>query len=180
MVRRTAVISFRLILILMFAYSGYSKFTDPAYFMKTLEKYELFSEALIPFLTFYVPVLEILLAVALSLPFVYKQALVCNLCLLLIFEAALLSLILRDLDVDCGCLGSFGSTPLIAFIRNIIIIATVIFLISLQASSFAPFEWSLRSSFIAINVLELRWRTSMTSPYPPDPICFIHLYCFST
>jgi putative oxidoreductase len=129
MVRRTVVILLRLMFVALFAYSGWVKLKDPYAFSQMLDNYQLFSKGMLPFLTSYIPLLELTLSLSLLLPVTYKAALYGNVFLLMVFQGALLSLLIRGIDADCGCLGSLGSSPIFAVMRNFILLGITMFLI---------------------------------------------------
>jgi putative oxidoreductase len=128
MVRRTVIVICYILFIAMFAYSGWAKFADPGAFSTTLKNYKILSIDWIPFFTFYIPAVEVILAVAFFIPYTRRASLFSCFFLILGFQVALSSLLIRGIDADCGCLGNLGSSPLVALVRNFILLAALVFL----------------------------------------------------
>jgi putative oxidoreductase len=126
MVHSTRVV--RLLFVILLAYSGSSKLFDSAAFASSLQAYAFLPEAWLHFFIYYIPVLEIVIAIALVIPSTYKAALLGGLVLISVFQVALSSLLLRGIDADCGCLGSFGSSPATALVRNFFLLTALLFL----------------------------------------------------
>ena len=126
MVRSTRII--RLLFVILLVYSGSSKLFEPAAFASSLQAYAFLPEAWLHFFVSYIPVLEIVIATSLVIPSTYKAALLSALVLISVFQVALSSLLLRGIDADCGCLGSLGSSPATALVRNCFLLAALLFL----------------------------------------------------
>ena len=107
------------LLSVLFMFSAWAKFVSPEVFVDALKSYRLFSNEVILFLVHYVPALEVILSIFLLIPTTVRQGMLASLLLFLAFEVVLLTLLLRDIDADCGCFGKFGGTPKWAFIKNI-------------------------------------------------------------
>lgn len=95
----------------LFFYAGFAKLRDPSAFAREIANYQLFPE-LAPHAAASLPAIEIVAALALLLPLErWRRAgalLVFG--LLATFLVAVTSVVLRGVDIDCGCFGS-GSGP---------------------------------------------------------------------
>ena len=99
---------------------------DPLAFALSIESFKLLPNALIPPITYFFPVVEIVLGVALVAGFWARQAGLLALGLYITFTVALASVLLRGLNVECGCFaGLVGGDKVTWFsvFRNTIFIA---------------------------------------------------------
>jgi uncharacterized membrane protein YphA (DoxX/SURF4 family) len=117
-------------LALVFLYAGSVKLMDPKAFARSISKYDLAPDFLLPVLAVGLPMVEILGAVGLI--FAVRGSLSLIFGLLLFFVAVLWYGILNDLDVDCGC---FSPEELQAqaglwqaFYRDLVMIGAAIYL----------------------------------------------------
>lgn len=133
----TATLSFvfRIIIGGIFLISGLAKISDPIRFMLTLREFRLFPEIIIPFAAIYLPWLEFILGLFILLGILYRTSSLILACLNLSFTLAILSLILRGIEVDCGCFGLLADMLKIpdladmkAVIRNLIFIGISIYI----------------------------------------------------
>ena len=116
-----------ILLVALFLFTAWAKFTEPQIFVDALKAYQLFPESLIPIIVYYIPILEVLLAMGLISPKFRKDALWASLILMVVFEVVLSSFLLRGLEGDCGCFGKFGGTPLSALVKNLFIISLILY-----------------------------------------------------
>ena len=93
----------RLILGMIFLYSGISKLIDPQSFAVIIEAFGLVPEILIDPIALGLPVLEII--VAFGLLFDIRGSLAVTTALMVLFIAILGYAIHMGLDIDCGCFG---------------------------------------------------------------------------
>ncbi|TAG28805.1 MAG: methylamine utilization MauE [Verrucomicrobia bacterium] len=108
------------------ALAGGLKLQNPAQFAVEIGNYSLFSAPMPQLAALYLPWLEICLALALLLPASRKVANRLSQQLLTIFCAALISTLIRGLDVECGCFGSATTTRAEwALARNCLFIAVL-------------------------------------------------------
>lgn len=98
-------LAFRLTLGVIFCASGLAKIPDPLSFISTLWAFKLFPEPIVPLLTIYVPWLELELGLLLILGLFWRTGALLIGLLNVTFALALLSLVIRGIDVDCGCFG---------------------------------------------------------------------------
>lgn len=126
MVKATEIVTC-ILLVFLFGFTAWAKLSAPEVFVDALKAYQLFPDKLTPIIVYYVPILEIALAVGLVLPKYFKDALRASLILMGIFQALLLSFLLRDLEGDCGCFGKLGGTPGWSFVKNLFIIGLILY-----------------------------------------------------
>lgn len=128
--KTTATIA-RIVIGLLFIFSGLLKigvfkgYGDPYAFASAVKAFHILHGDMILFTTFAIPWLEIICGSLLVIGFWTRAAAqVINL-MLVIFIIAMITVIYRKLDVDCGCFGEyFGATVgYVSIIRNIVLIA---------------------------------------------------------
>ena len=102
-----AIVSFifRIITGGIFLVSGLAKISDPVRFLLTLREFRLFPEVIVPFASVYLPWLEFVLGLSLVLGVMYRTSALMLAGLNALFIIAIGSVILRGIEVDCGCFG---------------------------------------------------------------------------
>ncbi len=120
---------FRILVGGIFLLAGLAKISDPARFILTLRKFELFPDLSIRFLAIYLPWLEFVLGLFIILGLLYRTSSLILACLNAAFTLAILSVIIRGIEVDCGCFGLLADMLKLpdmadykAVIRNLIFI----------------------------------------------------------
>jgi len=96
---------FRTVLGGLFLVSGVAKILDPIRFLFTLREFRLFPGVIEPLLALFLPWLELVLGLLLVLGLFTRTSALLLACLNLLFLAAILSVILRGIEIDCGCFG---------------------------------------------------------------------------
>ena len=96
----------------VFLVAGVEKLADPATFSEQIANYQLLPQ-LAPYLATALPGLEVLLGALLIAspapgPWLRASALVTG-ALMVVFTAAVFSVVLRGIDVDCGCFSASGA-----------------------------------------------------------------------
>lgn len=97
----------RIYLAVVFILSGLDKINDLASFAQSIENYRILPLYSINIIAIIVPWIELVTGGLLLLGFYIKENSTLILALLLVFTAAIISAVLRDLDIDCGCSGTF-------------------------------------------------------------------------
>lgn len=124
-----AIVSFvfRIVVGGIFLIAGLAKISDPVRFLLTLREFDLFPEGIVRFLAVYIPWLEFILALFIMLGILYRTSSLMLAFLITIFTLAILSVIIRGMEIDCGCFGLLADVLKIpdsadgkAVIRNII------------------------------------------------------------
>jgi uncharacterized membrane protein YphA (DoxX/SURF4 family) len=98
----------RLILALVFVYAGAVKIQDIVAFAGHVAAYQILPYAMNYLVAATLPYVEFLAGVLLLLNVRVRPALVVIGCMTLIFMVALVSVLLRGLDIDCGCFDPAG------------------------------------------------------------------------
>ena len=101
---------FRILMGLIFLIAGLAKISDPVRFMLTLREFKLFPETVIPFLALYLPWLEFVLGLFLIIGLLYRPSALLLACLNTLFVIAILTVIARGMEIDCGCFGFLADT----------------------------------------------------------------------
>ena len=103
---RWVVMAARLILAVTFLYAGIEKLRDPLAFADSIASFQILPDALINLVALSLPVLEIFLGLMLLTDYEAGLAALTTLILMAVFIVALISALVRGLEVDCGCFGS--------------------------------------------------------------------------
>jgi putative oxidoreductase len=133
---RLAVFVIELCLGLLFVLAGAMKAWDPAEFAREIARYQLVPWSVAVLGAIYLPWLEMLAGMLLLFRRFERGALLIITVLLIVFSAALISAMVRGLNIDCGCFGRvFTSTgtqwPLI---RNLVLLACALFVSRIRES----------------------------------------------
>ncbi len=117
----------RLTLGLLFLYAGGTKVVDLDGFAGTIASYQLFPYAWNYLVAAILPFIELLAGALLLFNAQVRPASLVLGLLNLIFIVALVSLIWRGLEIDCGCFGSSGraTTPQEALVRDLVLMVLI-------------------------------------------------------
>lgn len=111
---------------LFFLYAGGSKLVDTQAFAESIGQYRLVTGMPAWWGALYLPWIECLAALFLWIRPWRAAALWILAGLILVFQGALLSALIRGLDISCGCFGKgTDSSVLLSFMRNLILLAPV-------------------------------------------------------
>ncbi len=113
----------------LFLYSGVTKLQDLSKFAEVVKGYQLLPLGIVPFTAVYVGSLETLLGFAFLFKKTVKTGAICCALLLIFFQVALVTLVFRGIEMDCGCFGGFGFSPKLAILRNFIILAQISYIL---------------------------------------------------
>ena len=112
---------------IVFLSSGVMKLLDVATFQNLIMQYGL---SYLQYLAPLIILLEILLGLSLILNIIQRTTAILSLCVLLIFTGVYTYGYLVNSVEDCGCFADYvKSTPTITYLRNIILIAILVFII---------------------------------------------------
>ncbi len=112
----------RLILAGTFIYAGVVKGTDPVAFAGQVANYQILPYAWNYLVAATLPYLELLCGILLLLNMRVRPAVLVLFGLNLVFMVALSSLLVRGIDIDCGCFNPDAenkTTPLMALLRDV-------------------------------------------------------------
>jgi uncharacterized membrane protein YphA (DoxX/SURF4 family) len=132
---------FRIIPGLVFLMAGLAKISDPVRFLMTLREFQLFPDSIIRFLAVYLPWLEFVLGFLMVLGIMIRSSSLLLALLNIFFTVALVSLLIRGLEIDCGCFGLFADfmplpdkADLKSIIRNLIFVGMCFFVFNKNTS----------------------------------------------
>jgi hypothetical protein len=118
------------ILSLFFLFAGLSKLLDPAAFSLAIERYQLVGAGASWAFALWIPWLECITAFSVWSRRWRVASVFLLAGLLIAFQAALLSALVRGLDISCGCFGSaVESSVLLSLLRNFFLLGGVLILI---------------------------------------------------
>ena len=102
----------RLIVGGIFIFAGYNKFIDLQVFELAVRNYSIINDPWVAILEMILPPFELLIGLLIVLRTLYMGSLVLVTTLTLTFIFALCSLLVRDINIECGCLGLSNSIEL--------------------------------------------------------------------
>lgn len=122
MVQKYIPLGIKIILSVLFGVSAIAKLADAQAFADSLNSYQILPKSLVPLFSYYVPVMELGLAISFLVPRSDKVASVLTIVVLVVFQLALGSLVIRGIDIDCACFGQLAMSPEFALVRNFVIL----------------------------------------------------------
>jgi len=122
----------RIYLAVYFVISGLEKINDLEGFAQSIENYRIIPIYLVNIFAIFFPWLEVVAGALLLFGIYIKENSIIILSMLILFTAAVLSAVLRDLDINCGCHGTAGGQKvgILKILENISLI--IISIISIK------------------------------------------------
>jgi len=121
---------FRFVLGFLFMTAGLAKIADPISFFSTLMGFRLFPDLFLPLLTVTLPWLELILGLMLLTGLMIRPGSLLLLMLNIAFSIIILTVVIRGIEIDCGCFGMLSDmfpipdqADMKAVIRNLIFAA---------------------------------------------------------
>jgi len=131
----------RLIVGGIFLISGLAKIADPVRFLLTLREFQLLPSALESFLAVYLPWLEFLLGLCIVVGILHRTASLMIAGLNGAFIIAIVSVMARGIEVDCGCFGLLADALHLpdmadgkAIVRNLVLMAMCLHIFRSEAT----------------------------------------------
>lgn len=93
----------------VFLYAAHFKILDPAEFARSIRNYRILPLSLVNLTAIILPWWEVAAAVALFFPSLRKPGALLTLLMGLVFMGAVISAMVRGLDIECGCFGQQSS-----------------------------------------------------------------------
>ena len=118
---------FRIIVGGIFFYAGFLKINDLQSFELSIRNYQILNDPWVGILAMTLPPLEMILGITILIKFLYQGALLIACMTMSVFIASLLSLLARNIDINCGCLG-LNTSVQIQIMIDILIVLMCIFL----------------------------------------------------
>lgn len=117
----------RLCLGMLFLIAGISKVVDPGQFLVAVRSFQILADPWAPLAALCLPWLEVLLGLCLLAKRCYHAALLLTGSLLTTFLCAGISAWIRDLQIECGCIGpgSGSGDPLHLLARNLVLLLVI-------------------------------------------------------
>lgn len=114
----------RIYLALVFILSGLDKISNLSAFATSIENYDILPIQIINLIAIVIPWIEVITGALLLLGFYIKENSIIIGSLLGVFTLAVLSAVLRNLDIDCGCQGTFDGQKvgILKIIENVSLI----------------------------------------------------------
>jgi len=115
----------RVLVGVVFFYAGAVKLFDAVSFSESIMNYHLVTPPVALIAASVLPAIEVLVGLCLIFGVMRRGSIIISCCLCLVFIAALMSLVVRGINIDCGCFSTSGgslSTPLYGVGKNIFLI----------------------------------------------------------
>jgi len=111
----------RIYLALVFILSGLDKINDLSSFAQSIENYKLFPFFSINLFAIIIPWIELVAGGLLLIGLFIKENSFIISSLLIVFTVAVISAVLRDLDIECGCRGTLDGqkVSIVKIIENV-------------------------------------------------------------
>ena len=119
---------FRLLLGGVFLIAGAGKIIDPQIFESTLRNYQILEDPWIAWGAMALPPFELIAGGCVILRLLYPGCIIALAMAVIGFIAALISLLVRDIDIECGCLGIVTTLQLQLLIDVFLIALSVLLL----------------------------------------------------
>jgi uncharacterized membrane protein YphA (DoxX/SURF4 family) len=119
---------FRLLLGGVFLIAGAGKIVDPQIFESTIRNYQILEDPWIAWMAMALPPFELIAGGCVILRLLYPGCVIALVLATIGFIAALISLLVRDIDIECGCLGIVTTLQLQLFIDGALIAASLVLL----------------------------------------------------
>jgi putative oxidoreductase len=137
----------------IFIISGLAKINDPVNFLLTIREFRLLPGGVEIILALFLPWLEFILGLSLAFGLLYKTSAWMIACLNGFFALALVSILVRGIEIDCGCFGLMADILHLpdradwrAVLRNLVFTGIALFVARSESSIFS-LENYLRKSF---------------------------------
>lgn len=114
----------RIYLALVLIISGLDKINNLTVFADSIANYKILPVQFINILAIIIPWIEVVVGGLLLLGIYIKENSVISFSVLLIFTLAVLSAVIRNLDIDCGCQGTFNGQKvgIIKILENLLLL----------------------------------------------------------
>ena len=123
----------RIYLALVFILSGLDKINDLNSFAQSIENYKLLPISMVNILAIIIPWIEVVAGGLLLVGIYIRENSIIIFTLLLVFTISIASAVLRNLDIDCGCQGTFDGQKvgMLKIIENVALIIVSVLSIKL-------------------------------------------------
>ena len=147
---RILKIFFQLLIGIIFFYASIGKLLDIKNFADAISKYDILPFILVKPFAVIMPIIEMLIGTFMILNVMPKISLITASAMLIIFVIAILSAIIRGINIDCGCFSNIYQTSepskfglWIAFIRTVFLFLICFYLILQEKIIFSKLTYKL-------------------------------------
>lgn len=135
MAQKLALLACRILLSGVFAWAAFSKIGTPENTHMAVYQYQIASWETSALIAAYLPWIELLAAIALWIPRFRLGASIIIAGLTTLFIAAIVSAMLRELDITCGCFGAADAGAMLAprLIEDFVLLVSSLFLLKEDA-----------------------------------------------
>jgi putative oxidoreductase len=102
----------RVVLGILFIYSGVMKIIDTNFFVKSLENYKLLPVEALNIFALIIPWLELIIGILLLLGIFVKEGALLGSIMMVIFIVAIIIALSRGLNIECGCFGTADASKI--------------------------------------------------------------------
>ena len=134
----------RLILGGLFIYAAVYKIADPYQFANDIRNYDLLPYYLVNLMALFLPWLELYCGLFLIVGLFVRTGSTLIGLMLVVFIIAIISAILRGLDIECGCYGEMATASRVGLkkvLEDVILLAMAFYLFWDQSSQWAIDDW---------------------------------------
>ena len=139
------ILMLRIILSLVFIFSGIEKIINPELFSDSISNYRLFPSFSINLIAITIPWIELTVGLLLLFGISVKDNIIIINSLLMFFVVIILIAVIRGLDIDCGCYGS--SSQKVGFLK--IIENVILFIFGIILYNFGENNFVLSDKYLA-------------------------------
>ncbi len=131
----------RIILSLVFIISGLEKIAAPAEFAIAIENYHIVPSVFTNTIAIFLPWIEFFCGLLILLGIWKRGSTVIIAALSIIFMVAMISVLLRGLEIDCGCFGAGVKVDYYRVAEDIVLLLLALFLIKFPSEKFTLDRW---------------------------------------
>jgi len=135
---------FRFILSLVFIISALDKIASPAEFAIAVENYRIIPSVFTNTIAIFLPWIEFFCGLFLLLGIWQRGSTVIIAALSILFISAMISVLLRGLDIDCGCFGAGVKVDNYRIAEDIVLLLLALFLIKFPSEKFTLDRFPVR------------------------------------
>lgn len=128
----------RVILAVVFISAAVEKMTGPSEFALAIENYHIVPPVFTNTIAVILPWIEFWCGLTLLAGLWQRGSAAIIAVLLLVFVAALVSVLLRGLEIDCGCFGTDSQVSVYRLLEDLLFLIMAIYLIKYPSHLFAP------------------------------------------
>ncbi len=125
--KRLLDVAIRIVLAAVFVYAGYLKIVDPMPLADSIASFKILPRMVVNPMALGLPAFEIAAGLLLLIGWTRRAAALAIVIVTAVFAAAMLSALIRGINVDCGCFGTGGGSSILTMrlhlARDLLILA---------------------------------------------------------